>query len=92
MTGGIGLDLFFADVEFDVGKLAVGDGEAAHLPILRKQGADPTEVDVGIFAAGTMAHIDGELEHGESVGEQVLAEVGGGFAFFLGFGGQVEKY
>ena len=34
LAGGIGRHFFFADIEFDVGKLLVSDGKAAHLSVL----------------------------------------------------------
>jgi len=91
LTGSIGWHFFFAYIEFDVGELFVGNGEAAHLSVLGQERADSFEVDFGVLAAGAVAHVDGELEHGETVGQEVLSEVGGGFAFLFGVGGEVEE-
>lgn len=47
---------------------------------------------VCIFAAGTVADVDGELEHGEPVALEFLAKIRIAFLVLLGFGGQVEEY
>ena len=74
------------------GKLFVGDGENPYFSVRGQQVFHTAHVYFGIFAAGTVAHVDGELEHGETVAQEVLAEVGCRFPFALGFGGKVEKY
>ena len=58
---------------------------------LWQEGADPFHVDIGIFHAGTMAQIDGELEHGEAILLQLLAEGGIRLPLLLGLGGKVEE-
>ena len=87
LSGGVGWHLFLCHKEFDFGELLVGDGEAAHLSVLGQGCLDALEVHGGIFAAGAVAHVDGELEHGEAVAQQVFAEVGGSLAFPFGLGG-----
>ena len=63
----IGLMWFLGDEEFYLGELLVGDGHQADLSVFGKSGFHSALVDGGIFAAGTMAHVDGELKHGEAV-------------------------
>lgn len=88
---GIGCDFFLADEEFYFRELFVGDGEAAYLTILRQRGFDSFEVDCSVLSTGTVAHIDGKLEHRETIAQQLFAEVGGGLAFLFCLGGEVEE-
>lgn len=88
----IGFHLFLTDVEFNIRKLFVGDAETSHLPVSRQECLHPFEVYIGILATGAMPDVDRELEHGESVANQILAEVGSRFAFSFGIGRQVEKH
>lgn len=87
----IGLDMFFADKQLYFGELLVGDGQATYLSELWQGCFDAFEVYGGILAAGTVAHVDGELEHREAVAQQMFAEVGSGLPFAFGVGGEVEE-
>ena len=44
-----------------------------------------------ILAAGTVADVDGELKHRESVALQILSEIGISFLVFFRFRRQIEK-
>ena len=48
-------------------------------------------MDIGIFSTGTMACIDGELEHVEAILEKFFSEGGIVFPVFFRVGRQVEE-
>lgn len=87
----IGLDMFFADEQLYFGELLVGDGQATYLSELWQGCFDAFEVYGGILAADTVAHVDGELEHRETVAQQMFAKIGSGLPFAFGVGGEVEE-
>jgi hypothetical protein len=45
-----------------------------------------------VFAAGAVAYVNAELEHGKTIIHHFIAELGVVFPVFLGFGRKVEKY
>lgn len=63
------LNLFLAHEEFYLGELLVGDGETSYLAKLRQRRLYTLQVYIGVLAAGAVAHVDGELEHSESVAQ-----------------------
>ena len=73
--------------EFDVLELLVRDAQHPHLSRIRKDSLHSLHVYFHIFAAGTVSHVDGELEHGETILYETLSEVGIHPSVFLGFGG-----
>ena len=73
-------------------KLFVGNAQYAHLALWWEKHFYPFYMHLGIFTAGAVAHINGELKHGEAVAQKFLAEVGVGFPLFLGIGRQVKKH
>ena len=81
----------FAVKKFHLPELLVGDAENAHLSQGRQIVFDAFDVYVGVFHTRTMAHVDGKLKHGETIGHKALAEIGIRFAFFFGFGRQIKK-
>ena len=60
---------------FDVAKLLVGDTHDTNLTKLWQDGLYTFAMHLSILHAGTVAHIDGELEHGEAVLNETLAEL-----------------
>lgn len=53
--------------KFYLSELLVCDGQTAYLSVFWQEGLDTLEVDIGILATGTMAHVDRELEHRETI-------------------------
>ena len=82
----------FAIEKLNVGKLFVGDSKYANLAVFRHQGLDAANVYGCVLATGTMAHIDGKLEHREAVAHDVLAETRSILALFARRGGEIEEY
>ena len=92
LAWGFGWQCFLIAEDFNFAKLFVGDGYDGHMTVFGQQCFDTPQMYVGILTAGTVAHIDGKLKHGESVAHQFFAEHGGGVTFPLCVGGKVEKY
>lgn len=78
--------------KLNVFELFVGDGKNAYFAIFRHQSLDAADMYGGILATGTMAHIDGKLEHREAVAHDVLAETRSILALFARRGGEIEEY
>ena len=78
--------------DFNFAKLFVGDGYDGHMTVFGQQCFDTSQMYVGILTAGTVAHIDGKLKHGESVAHEFFAELGSGMTLLLGVGREVEEY
>lgn len=77
--------------DLHVGKLFVGNDEDAYMSFWRECGLDTPDVEFGIFTAWTVPDIDAELEHGESVLEKALAELGRDLALRLGLDREVKN-
>ena len=75
-----------------VAELFVGDAHDADLAELWQHGFDPLAVNLCILHAGTVAHIDGELKHGEPILDEAFAEPGVFLDVLLRLSWQVEQY
>lgn len=62
--------------ELYVTKLLVSDAHDSHLSEFWQHGFYPFAMNLCILHAGTMAHVDGKLKHGEPVLNKSLAEFG----------------
>jgi hypothetical protein len=62
------------------------------MPFIRQDFFDPFYMDIGIFPAAAVPHIHGELEHLETVSQDVFTEFGIDFTLCLGFRRQIKKY
>jgi hypothetical protein len=80
-----------APEKFHQPELFVGKGEYYDLSFGRKKGFYPSYMDVCIFAAAAMPHINAVLHHGETVLEQSFPEQGVLSPVFFGVGRQIKK-
>ena len=83
---------FLAVEELDAGKLFVGNSQYAYLTIFWHKRLDAANVYGSIFAAGTVAYIDGKLEHREAVAHYVLTEACGVSSLLFRSSREVEEY
>jgi len=88
----IDFGLFLPLKEFHHPELLIGNREDTDIPMLGQSSLHPFYMNIRILSAGTMAQIDGKLEHGESVFHHLLAKVGIDFPVFLRIGRQIKKY
>jgi hypothetical protein len=79
-------DLFFPVKGFHSTKLFVRNRQNTNFSVVGQKRPDSSDVDIGVFAASTVPHIDRELMHGEAVLHQVFAKLGVGFFFEFGLG------
>ncbi len=77
--------------QFYVTELFVSDTHDANLPELWQHGFHSLAVNLGILHTGTMAHIDGELEHRESILNETFAKLGVFLNVFLRLSREVEQ-
>ena len=76
LTWGIGLLRLSAIKQLNVAKLLVSDAHNANLPEFGQDGFHTFAMNLCILHAGTMAHVDGKLKHGEPVLYESFAEFG----------------
>ena len=77
--------------QFYVTELLVGDTHDANFSELWQYGFYSFPMNLGILHAGTMADVDGELEHRESILNETFAKVGVFFDVFLRLSREVEQ-
>jgi hypothetical protein len=82
----------FAVKQFYHPELLIRKLENAYMPFGREKAFHPFNMHIRILAAGAMAHINTELEHLETIRQQLLPENGVGFPVFFGFCREVKKY
>ena len=92
LTGGIDALCFLSVEQLYLAELLVRDAQNAYFPVVGEEGLHALDVDGGVFAAGAMAQIDGELEHGEAVPLQVLPKVDIGLLVFLCLGWRTDQH
>ena len=92
LAWGIGLLRLCAKEQLDVTKLFVCDAHDANLAKLRQNCFHPFSMHLCILHTGTMADVNGELEHGEAVLHETLSKLGVFTKVFLRFCRQVEQY
>ena len=78
--------------ELHIPKLLIGYTEYANIACWGQYGFYPFNMHLSVLAAGAATGVYGELEHGEPILHQLLAEAGINFPILLGFGWQVEEY
>ena len=84
MLGAAFLLFRFAAIEdFYFAKLFVGYAEHSYFSVFRHGVLYSFDVDIGIFFARTMSHIDRELEHGKTVFQSVLRNLAAAALSFL---------
>lgn len=76
--------------QFDHTELFIRKLEDTHVPLGRQEALDPFDMNICIFPAGAVPHIDTELEHLEPVGQQLFTEKRIGFPVFFGVRRQVK--
>ena len=67
-------------------ELFVRDAHDPYVTRLRQKRLHPLDMHVRVLATGAMTHIDGKLEHRETVFQDFFPEIGVGFAFLLRLG------
>ena len=72
----IGMLGLCAKEQLNIAKLLVSDAHNANLPEFGQDGFHSFAMNLCILHAGTMAHIDGKLKHGEPVLYESFAEFG----------------
>lgn len=83
---------FVAKEQFNISKLLVGDAHDAHLPEFGQDGFHPLAMNLCILHAGTMAHINRKLEHGEAILNETLSEFGVFFDVLFRLCWEVEQH
>lgn len=86
------LFLFVTAENFDCAELFVGYRQYADLSGFRKKRFYSFDMHCRIFPTRTMAHIDGILEHNETVADQFLPEFSSSLALLFSLCREVEKY
>lgn len=81
---------FLAVVQLHIAKLLVGNTQNAHIAPWGQMRLDAFDVHLGIFAAGAVAYVYGELEHDKAILEHFLSKRGIDLPVLFGFGWQVE--
>ena len=81
--------VFFAVKDFDVSELFVRDAEHSDVSFGRSHTHDAFDMHLCVVHTGTVPHIDGELEHGESVLYNVFSELCCRSSFLFSFRRQV---
>ncbi len=79
-------------IQFNVGELFVSNAYDTHFTKLRQYGLHTFTMNFGIFHTGTMADVDGKLEHGESILNETLPEFSIFLDIFLRLCREVEQY
>ena len=92
LSGSIGRLRLFPVEKLYIGELFIRNTQYANFPDLREHCPNPSHVDFGILHTRTMAYVNRELEHSESIFHQGLTEVSIGFLLLLGFRRQVEEH
>lgn len=73
-------------------ELLVGDAHDAHVALGRQARLRPFYMDLCVFPAAAMPHVNAELEHLEAVVEHFFAEHGIILPVLLCFRRKIEKY
>jgi hypothetical protein len=73
-------------------ELLIGYAHNADMSFFRQDMLDPQNMNIGIFAAATVTHVNGELKHLKSIFHNVFTELSVYFTLQFGFRRQVKKY
>jgi len=77
---------------FHHAELFIGDAHNTDVPFFGKDLFDSDNMNVRIFPAVAVTHINGKLEHLEAVFQDVFTELRVDLTLCLGFRRKVEKY
>lgn len=83
---------FSSPENFHHTKLFIGNTHDANMPLLGKDFFHPFNMHVCIFLAGAVPQVNAELEHVETIRDNILSEFGIDLPVFFGFCRKIKKY
>lgn len=86
------LGRFGAVKQFHLAELLVGNAQNADAALIGQNLFHPADMHIRILAAHAMPDVQAELEHGETIVQDLLPEFRIALAVGRRFGGQVEHY